>query len=729
MLICKSSILFFASAFYILIKSPYTEIYFPKPTIILIAIILSVVIISYYEYKHSKASLLTLLAPFILISVVFIIIAPPIDAVIPSIIYLCAFGPIPILFGLICTKLFQRASTQHTPTTLSSDQASFFSARLTYLLVGIMTLFFIAMGLSGIGKQMIVDEPLWIYDRIERPWHAIARGQLQYARPSDKPGMTISILAGLSLLENPAPSTLQDVATPTELENTVQAMRAPILIFAGLLIPLFFYLLRGLLGTNTAVLATLFLSTSPLLLGMSRIINPDAIFWALLPLTVLACARALQTHHARDMFLTGSLLGLVLLTKYVGTILFVFLPIMICVAAILANHSRDTLKSHFTFFAGAMILGVLVYSILLPSVWITPVHILEGTLWSQAFAPIWIPFIVVLGSIYIDLFLFKKSYLHQLTSVLSSHTKPLLIVTSATIIVPTIFVLITAHTGTLIDYGLALESPKSVIKNVGHIAAFFSGFYVLIFGIHTLVLILALFTLYKLPTIGSVAHRTLLSCLTLLIPFYYIGSTLAGVSATVRYQIVLYPVILILSAYGLTLLLHRLSPLLRNILIILISLTLLHSLFVHRPFYGSYANALLPQGDILFVKDMGDGSYQAAAWINALPNAAELTIWADKQGVCDAFVGACETTISVKDIERDDLSFDYYVTSRGRQKLTIREARRQLRRNYVPQNPLLFEKLYDPQITAAYQMILGNNPANTIKIIDATVVNIHQNAQ
>jgi len=49
----------------------------------------------------------------------------------------------------------------------------------------------------------------------------------------------------------------------------------------------------------------------------------------------------------------------------------------------------------------------------------------------------------------------------------------------------------------------------------------------------------------------------------------------------------------------------------------------------------------LPKNFIVNLKGMGEGSFEAASYLNSLPNAHEMTIWSDKGAVCEAFAGNC----------------------------------------------------------------------------------------
>ena len=86
------------------------------------------------------------------------------------------------------------------------------------------------------------------------------------------------------------------------------------------------------------------------------------------------------------------------------------------------------------------------------------------------------------------------------------------------------------------------------------------------------------------------------------------------------------------------------------------------------PFPLSYASSLLPMTHHTDVKDMGAGSYEAAQYLNSLPDAEHMLIWTDKDGVCKFFVGRCKRGLNYQSLR--DQGLDYIVVSSGRKNRT-----------------------------------------------------------
>jgi hypothetical protein len=188
-------------------------------------------------------------------------------------------------------------------------------------------------------------------------------------------------------------------------------------------------------------------------------------------------------------------------------------------------------------------------------------------------------------------------------------------------------------------------------------ATLLSSFYPLLFGLTPIVAILFIISLiFSLFRIDRKESAVLVSYLASFILIYYIGSAFSGVPPTVRYQIVVFPVASIMAAYGLITLLDldvkkNISRRVFYPIVAVIFLCSIFSLREIRPYYLSYASSLLPDKYVLNFKDMGDGSWQIAQYLNKLPNAGSLKIWSDKGAVCEAFAGSCDDSLKKGHIE------------------------------------------------------------------------------
>ena len=156
--------------------------------------------------------------------------------------------------------------------------------------------------------------------------------------------------------------------------------------------------------------------------------------------------------------------------------------------------------------------------------------------------------------------------------------------------------------------------------------------------------------------------------------FYPLALLFVNIVLTARYAILLYPLLAFLAALGFDVLARQTSRfrLLPIVITLCLFSTSLGSLALARPFYFNYTNFLLPR-DALVHDAWGYGGYEAAQYLNALPDAKHLTVWADYYGVCEFFIGRCLTAYT---FDRSLVRPDYYVlTRRGKMRYMSRYSR------------------------------------------------------
>ena len=613
---------------------------------------------------------------------------------------------------------------------------------LTIIILSIILLVHFSFGFYQLGKEAYVDERLWTYSntrRIEKYWNNILEADWKNTRPSDKPGVSLAFLSGPSLL----------FVTPTDFKDTIPdkeaflhmlfVMRLPILLFSTFILLLFYYILRTLFNLRIALLSTALVGFSPILLGVSRLINPDALSWSIIPLTILSYFNYQKTKKLRWIYLTGILLGWSLLTKYIANLLFLFFILLVFTENILpVLTTRRELKLNIRKSLKSLgiisLIALLTFYIFYPGVWVKPNRLLIGTIWSQPFEPIWQYFVGFIGLLFFD-YIFNKS---SITAWVNWQLRKLKILAP---IVPLIFLVVTAavlynvyFAAHPINFENMLTSPKTAIRDatfVKNLNAFVVSFYVLFFGIFPLAFLGVIFTIFlalskkanqKLPGLSHVWH------LFLFIIIFYLASIFSTTIPIVRYQIILYPLILIISAYGWH---YSLKSFFKKrfsaafyILFVIVVLFSISTLYSIGPYYFSYNSRLLPQKYLINLKDMGDGNYAAAQYLNALPNAKNLKIWSDKQGVCRLFVGeVCFGGLSEQNFLKHGPNYDYFVISKGRESRSIRvsEGYASNKLNY----PIHMRELYEsPDSQADFIVHPGNRASTYIKIIPESKIHV-----
>src|SRR5665647_2420932 len=86
---------------------------------------------------------------------------------------------------------------------------------------------------------------------------------------------------------------------------------------------------QKLLGKTTALISFIFICLSPLLFGISLIVNPDSLIWTFFLLSLLSHFIYLETKKNKYLFWSGIFLGFSILTKFVANILYIFYFLLI----------------------------------------------------------------------------------------------------------------------------------------------------------------------------------------------------------------------------------------------------------------------------------------------------------------------------------------------------------------------------------------------------------------
>lgn len=586
------------------------------------------------------------------------------------------------------------------------------------------------------------DETLWSYDRIPTFWNNIGRQRWKGTKINDKPGITLAILSGVSLPFIPNPKESRDLAyqakTPEQLHtinNLYFYLRLPVFLFFLAVLPLFYWLIRKLLGENVARFSAIFIGLSPIILGISLVLNPDSLLWAFLPLSILSYLIFQQDKNKKYLYLSGLFLGLALLTKYVANILYVYFLLLLFFDYIFNQKNQTTplfryLKEALFNYGILVAISMAVFFLLFPATWVRPSLLLEGTLLSQAFRSTWPLFAASLGLILLDTVLLKNKALEKIVHLFIQYKLHLLRFILSLFLFAVAVVFLNTHLSMpLYNFENILAWPKGGDNPVFELSIFISrllaGLYGLIFGLTPFVFISFLSALVYSVKEKVFSQKNLVTFYFIFfILFYYIASSFNFIAATVRYQIVLYPLASIIAAIGLTQLLesekiqkHATKINLNLIIILSILFVSFFSLVTIRPFYFSYASSLLPSRYLINPLDLGGGSYEVSTYLNKLPDAKNLSIWTDKKQVCEKFIGRC--TSNLKPHEISNITFDYFIASRGGASKTIGFSRSTTPPFKIGTTPIDVEKLYAPDQYYDFKITIGGRPQNFIKVSEA----------
>ena len=607
----------------------------------------------------------------------------------------------------------------------------------------------LALGLPRLARFSAVDEPYWTFARIPKFWTAVGEQKWRSTNINDKPGIITAIITGPGLWAID-PMTIKSGLSDPKTQDTMNkvlkvysSFRLPNYLFTLIGLLLIFFFARKLLGDRTALIAAILVGLSPIILGMSLIINPDSLLWIFVSLAILSYFVHHQNEKAVEpkekfeldiptfakqkkyILLSGVFLGLALLTKYVANVVFVYFFLLIFLRYIFEKREDEPADHYFKktlldFFL-VIIMSAATFGLLFPATWVNPQMILGGTILSAAFKSIWPAFAAVIVLVLADAILFKSAILRYPLDYLEKHKNFLIRLGGAIFLLIIAFVCLNTWLGMKVyDFQNILSSPKSgktfVIDPIRLSRDFFSDFWALFFGLTPLAFLALIYSVGK-NTLGKSMTRksNYILYLFIFMTLYYLGSAVDGVADMVRYQISLYPLAILIAAIGLDQLAAWFENGKYKILaksyfvypvIILISFW---SLLWVRPFYFTYASSLLPKNYVLNLKGAGDGSYEAAQYLNSLPNAQNLVVWTDKGAACETFVGKCLTGFKTKDLQ--GVNFDYFIASTDR-------GNRSMAMGSVLKSHYDFDKLYSPQ-GGDFKIIFAGRPDNFVKVMSA----------
>lgn len=588
----------------------------------------------------------------------------------------------------------------------------------------------ISFGIYHLSEFAAVDEPLWTSSngRIVKFWSNIFDGEFNKTMISDKPGITVALISGIGLTQvNPKNyANIDDLPTnkQADIKKFNFAFRFPIFIFSSLMLFIIYIFSKKLFGKNISLLALILIGLSPILIGISTIVNPDSIFWIFFLLSMLSHFIYLKERKNNYLFWSGIFLGLSILTKYVANILYIFYFLLIFLEYSInkSRYENEGLKKYFKKAFGdyfvMIFFSLFIFFAFLPAAWVDITRVLEGTIFSKAFLKIWPIFLAIIFFVMADIFLLKKPITEKISTLIFKFRKLILKMTYLIFILFIMGMIVNIYLGMkFYDLESILASPKSAFLGSGFLEMMFANFYSLAFGIIPLALFAIFFLCVKNIFQKKENSSSIYSFYIItFILIYYIASVIEGVSATVRYQIVIFPLAFILAAIGIYefLAYEKINRYFsKNFAYFLLLFFSVYSLYLIKPFYFSYASFLLPKQYVLNLKDMGDGSFEAAQYLNSLPNAKNLLVWTDKRGVCTFFIGSCYSQMGLK---KEEMPFDYFVVSAGRKSRTSKMTLSRL--NGGNDAIIRLDKLYlDEEVD--WKLEIGKRPNNFVKIINS----------
>jgi hypothetical protein len=256
---------------------------------------------------------------------------------------------------------------------------TFFGKRHIWLVAAGLWLLALVPRVVGLGGFLTIDEIKWI-EGAGQFTLALHSGDLAQTYWHFFPGITITWGETLALWLGHLISG-GDVATYVAAQvadpvHTIGLFRLPGALLTALFAPGAYLLGRRIWGEWAAALAGGLIALNPFLLAHSRIVNGDAAAAGLMFLSLLAFLRLWQGSGLRMAALSGVLAGLALLTKLPSPLIVPFIGL-----SALVGWQRD---KRTRFWLQALLLwglaALLVFIVLWPAMWVNPLGTLQNML-------------------------------------------------------------------------------------------------------------------------------------------------------------------------------------------------------------------------------------------------------------------------------------------------------------------------------------------------------------
>jgi hypothetical protein len=595
-------------------------------------------------------------------------------------------------------------------------------SKFLLLLLIPLSLYF-SFGFYHIAKFETADEHYWIYEpvegRIHDYWNALSRRDWFSTRINDKPGVMLAYVSGIGILLEDnlhkraiEPANYQSAFSSLETERINLAFRAPLLIFNGLFALLLFWLIKRLTENRwLALMAVTLILLNPIIIGVSQIVNPDSLLWIFSFSSLLALLNYLKYRTKKDAVLSSLLLGFALLSKYSAIIFIPFFFLLTLINLLqeknrfeFAKKAQENMLGYFLILLGSFI----VFAILMPAVFVIPSFFYQGIIGFKGMAPIFWFLIFIASMIYFDARFLKSSCLF----VLSKGIRWIL-----PFLMRVVFLIISGMLCLAIANWSSIGNNFLDIKGINFDAGrdysfrrqdffdkLFLEIYPLVFSLTPLVL-LSLIALWFKGVFTKLKYSMLVFSTTLFLIVFYVAVLKQGLLVNIRYSVMLYPILMFLAAFSFDEFFGNMKRARKLAFFFILIVASSVSLWLIRPYYFNYTSELLPKNRII-TGAWGYGGYEAAQFLNALPNSKNLKVWSDYWGVCYFFNGICVQASEYDSYmsKSEENTIDYYVMTR-RGEMTNSKRWKVLRE--------------DLQGGPIWSLNIDNRPKNFIRIYQA----------
>jgi 4-amino-4-deoxy-L-arabinose transferase-like glycosyltransferase len=610
--------------------------------------------------------------------------------------------------------------------------------------VAVLALFgaYVLVGLPHLAKFQTADEDLWFANpkegRIHEYWNALKYRTWEDTRINDKPGVATAIFGGLfgiSFDSEPEKKMIKngkviDQFQPEYFEEATWHYRIGIFLVNGI-VTLFtiWFLFIATRNAWVSLFAAVFLFLSPILLGVSQIVNPDATLWSFGIAAVMGFLAFVIRGTWYVLPLAGICFGFALLSKYTASFLFFVLYFSAIASLLFVGFEKQTSKE-FRNFVLWRIFGYITFCVVamgtfalgMPAAIVEPEYLLKGTFDFKGSADVGAILKYMawgLGILLVEAVVLRSAVSFWLVKRLGWLRSTVVVAMGLVVLAGVGFSIANWSFGNTFHLETA---PFDVAKGSEYrdIADSWNKLALqikpIVFTLPPIVLISAVLSFFFVPVLsrfGGESRKDTAISLFILATFgvaifgFYYAAMAQNLLVHVRYSILLYPMISIaaaLFAASIASRLFRWNTIAGVVFAVAVVAISGASLAADRPYYFNYTNDLLPL-DQDIVGAWGYGGYEAAQYLNNVTTYPEyLTVWADYEGFCPFFKGRC--------IKGSVIKWHKKGTFEGVQYLVV--SRRGLDRNESTWRKVLENGIVDPE--PVWTLYIGGRPGNFVEV-------------
>jgi 4-amino-4-deoxy-L-arabinose transferase-like glycosyltransferase len=582
----------------------------------------------------------------------------------------------------------------------------------------IICFLFLIFGMHHLGQFMTVDEPKWVNTRVPQLYDALSKGDLEGTFINDKPGVLPAFLSGFvnfflnhDYYKN----------NPLIYGQYLFWWRLPILIFNFFMLFLVYFFTKKLLNKGYSLLITGLIVLNPILIGISQIVNPDATLWSVGFLTFLTFFLYLKSNNKKYIYYSGIFFGLALISKYFASIFYIIFFLTIYVEYLLKHTSRGQFYQRCLDIGLLYLISLATYTLLFPATWVNIQQIIRGTIGAGILSSGIVYFLIFLVLIFTELLLLKGKISAYFRKRFDIGKILIFIFSLSTFFIFIILMVNVISNNIFFDFNryIFFEYEKrtmDILNNI--IASLYSTLFTL-----TIPLIIGLFffitIIFKKNDVVYEKNKLLLLSIFVIFFVFILGSSIGGFFVDARYQILLYPLYAILGSFVL------LSIFKNKKITFFVLLASLLSVVFSMPHYFHYNNFLNIK-NYTIAEAWGAGGYELAQIMNKLPNAGDTTVWVDREGFAEFFVGKSYWRAEI-DPFGEDYQVDYLILTKGGERIfttTLSDHYNGKKSNYeqlAKESPIL--KYY--QKKPEFKVCIHNNPNNCVRAVKMEDSNLH----